>query len=78
MTGERISLARIIEYIPDPSVIEICSYCREKIKLVTKYEVDGEPYPACANCGDCIDNPWTEWTPEANDRTPSQSNEDQK
>lgn len=56
-------MARIIEHWPDPSVIEICSGCKEEITLITKYDCDGSPYAACGYCGDCIDNPWRGWKP---------------
>ena len=57
-------MARIIEHIPDPMTEEICSHCKEPITLTTKYDCDGEPYPACGYCGDVIENPWWGWKPE--------------
>lgn len=48
-------MARIIEYIPQPESYEICSYCRERIKIVTKVDFD-EEYKACGYCGEYLEN----------------------
>ncbi len=48
-------MARVIQYIPVPEPYEICSYCREKIKIVTKLDYD-EEYKACGNCGEVLEN----------------------
>ena len=57
-------MARIIEHIPDSPIVEICSNCKEQIKIITLFDCDDTPYPACENCNDVIENIWSGWKPK--------------
>ena len=60
-------MARIQQYIPEPEPYDVCSNCKEKLRVITEFDCDDTPYPACSNCHEVIENIWEGWKPKEKD-----------